>query len=390
MTRRNAGYDTCHQWPLARIFLLRIDKNEPFWSVVCLHVKSPHCYNYMKHYCLLFLLAITACHQQHHPVEAGAAPIPVQVTTVKSSDQPLVLSLSGNAEAAHTTALGFQVAGRVNAVNVEEGSPVKKGQLLASLDPADYALGVDIAQANVDKVSDEYRRLTIMHNRGSLTDADYQKIVSGLAEVKARYALAAKNLHDTKLYAPASGVIARKSLEPGQVVGQGMPVLFMVNMQPARISLGVPEGELAQVKQGQDVSVYLSALDATFTGKVAQIGVMADATTRAYAVKVDIPNPHNLIKPGMVAQASLRTQKVVPMQLLPATALLHDADQSNAYVFVVDPQKHQAFKRTVTVDNLQDNSLRISSGLRNGELVVTGGQQKLNDASPVAIQNTAL
>lgn len=344
----------------------------------------------MKHYCLLFLLAITACHQQHHPVEAGAAPIPVQVTTVKSSDQPLVLSLSGNAEAAHTTALGFQVAGRVNAVNVEEGSPVKKGQLLASLDPADYALGVDIAQANVDKVSDEYRRLTIMHNRGSLTDADYQKIVSGLAEVKARYALAAKNLHDTKLYAPASGVIARKSLEPGQVVGQGMPVLFMVNMQPARISLGVPEGELAQVKQGQDVSVYLSALDATFTGKVAQIGVMADATTRAYAVKVDIPNPHNLIKPGMVAQASLRTQKVVPMQLLPATALLHDADQSNAYVFVVDPQKHQAFKRTVTVDNLQDNSLRISSGLRNGELVVTGGQQKLNDASPVAIQNTAL
>lgn len=344
----------------------------------------------MKHACLLFLLALAGCHQQQHPVETGTTPIAVQVTPVQSSDAPQVLSLSGNAEAENTTPLGFQVAGRVNAVYVDEGSTVKKGQVLASLDPTDYALGVDIARANVDKISDEYRRLTIMHDRGSLTDADYQKIVSGLAEVNARHALAAKNLYDTKLYAPSNGVIARKSLEPGQVIGQGMPVLFMVNMQPARISLGVPEGELAQVQEGQEVSVYLSALDSTFTGKVAQIGVVADATTRAYAVKVDIPNPHNLIKPGMVAQASLRTQKMMPMQLLPAEALLHDADQSNSYVFVVDPQKHQAFKRTVTVDNLQGNSLRISSGLRNGELVVTGGQQKLNDASPVAIQNSAL
>lgn len=320
----------------------------------------------------------------------NANAIPVIVTTVQTSNEPVTLSISGNAEAQNTTALGFQVAGKVSKVYVDEGAPVKKGQLLATLDPTDYSLGVTIANANVDKVSDEYRRLTIMHDRGSLTDADYQKIVSGLKEVNARQQLAAKNLQDTRLYAPSTGMIARKSLEEGMVVGQGMPVLYIVNMQPARISLGVPEGEIGHIKEGQSVSVYLSALDSTFTGKVSQIGVVADATTRAYAVKVDIPNSSNLIKPGMVAQASVQTQQTATMQLLPAEALLHDADQSNPYVFVVDPQQQKAFKRSVTVDNLQGTSLRISTGLRNGELVVTGGQQKLNDASPVQIKTSTL
>lgn len=224
----------------------------------------------------LWLPLLLSCDRQQEPTDAekeAAAAVPVVVTPVKSTDESGQVRLSGSAEAETAVDMGFMVSGKVNRVTVQEGERVKKGQLIASLDPRDYSLAVDIANANLSRVQDEYERLTIMHERGSIAPADYQKAVSALQEVKARQQLAVKNLQETKLYAPISGVVARRGTDPGEIISQGLPLFSVVSIEPIQVRASVPEAEVGQVALGQEAQVTIPALDSTFSGKIGRAHV---------------------------------------------------------------------------------------------------------------------
>lgn len=310
--------------------------------------------------------------------------IPVSVTTVGLNEQQNVISLSAAAEAEHMVNIGFMAAGKISSVNFEEGQYIKKGQLIASIDPADYLLGVSAANADLNKANDEFRRLKLMYDRGSLTPSDYQTIVKTVEQAKAQQQLQLKRLNDTRLYAPISGLLAKRSAEPGMVVGQGTPVFTIVTLRPIRISASVPETELGQISIGSITEVYIAALDSTFTGTVSLIGAVADPTTRAYAVKISLDNRNQKIRPGMVAEVSLKGKQKNKVLTVPAEAVLHDAADA-AFVFVVDVQKKYVYKRKVTVGNIFGNEIELSAGLKAGEVVVTGGKQKVLNGSKVQI-----
>lgn len=312
--------------------------------------------------------------------------IRVSVTTVRYNEQQRLLSLSATAEAEHMVNIGFMVAGKISSVNFEEGQTIKKGQLIASIDPADYQLGVVAANADLTKANDEFRRLKIMYDRGSLTPSDYQTIVKTVEQAQAQQKIQIRRLKDTRLYAPVTGLLARRSAEPGMVVGQGTPVFTLVAIQPIRISASVPETELGQVNVGSTASIYIAAIDATYTGTVSLIGAVADPATRAYPIKISLANLDQKIRPGMVAEVSLTGEGKDKVLTVPVEAVLHD-DADAAFVFVVDMQKHHAFKRKVTVGNMYGNEIALSAGLKAGEVVVTGGKQKVLNGVKVQIIN---
>lgn len=342
-----------------------------------------------------WLLGLSACQsssdKRQNPTSAVTetpAAIPVVVSRVQDSQEGGQLVLSGSTESETTVNLGFMVAGKLDRVTIQEGQTVRAGQLIASIEPTDYQLGVTIANANVARVQDEYNRLTILKDRGSLTPSDYEKAVTGLEEVKARQQLAAKNLRETRLYSPISGIVARKGANPGEIIPQGQPLFQIADIQPIKVRVSVPESEVGQLRLGQSAQVTIPAINGTFTGKISLIGAVADPASRAYSVKIDLPNPKLQIRPGMIADARLTSGHRAKALSLPGNAVLRDDDQST-YVFVADSLKKQAYKRKVTIGQIFASSVEITSGLTPADLVVTGGQQKLQDGAPIQFNQPA-
>ncbi|ASZ13847.1 efflux RND transporter periplasmic adaptor subunit [Chitinophaga pendula] len=333
----------------------------------------------------LAAMAFIGCQHASNTHEQTETAIPVVIQQLTKSSDQNTIRLSGNVEGNKTVRLGFMVAGKINYIAANEGQRVNAGQLLASLDPQSYGYALDAANASLNQVQDEYDRLKIMHERKSLSESDFSKVSNTLEQAKAQRNLQQKNVKETKLYVPFNGVLLKKNAEVGEIVNTGMPLFVVADIQQVKVNAAVPESELRSIRLGQESKVYIPSLDTTFTGKVVEVGSAADATTRAFTVKMELKNPQLLIRPGMIAELQTTSATRSEMMVLPAEAVLHDTDNST-YVFIADTARHQAFKRKVTLGRLVDNKIEITSGINENEQVVTGGQQKLHDGVAITIK----
>lgn len=337
-------------------------------------------------YSLLLGLAVlnflTAC---SHPASQQEEPTSVVAQEAMLSGFSEPISISGNVEGQKTIRLGFMVAGKINKITTEEGEKIKKGALLASLDPESYQLGRNIAKAKYAEVQDEYNRLSAMYNKGSLAESDYVKITSGLEQARSNYQLQEKNLRDTHLYSPVTGVLIRRGVEPGEIIGQGTPVFAISDIDTVQINAAVPEGELANLHLGDSAIVKIPSLNTQYRGKITLIGAAAEPTTRTFTIKIDIPNPELILRPGMIAEVIIPGQTTENLITLNPSAILEDVNNTY-YVYVADSEKGKAFRRKVSVGPVTDQQIAILSGINSGEWVITGGQEKLEDGSSITIK----
>ena len=193
-----------------------------------------------------------------------------------------------------------------------------------------------------------------------------------------------KYLSDTKLYSSINGVLLKREAEVGEIISVGMPLFIIADIKKVKMLAFVPEGELHEIKIGQTANVAVSALDKTFTGKVTEVGSTAEATSRAFTIKIEIENPGLLVRPGMIAEARIATNNKKQVILLPTECIQQDLS-NQSFVFVVDKAQNKVFKRRVSLGNIIDNKIAIVSGLVDSELVVIGGQQNLTDGAPISI-----
>jgi RND family efflux transporter MFP subunit len=314
----------------------------------------------------------------------SSAPIAVKTETVHPTTLSGEVSVSGNTEGNTTVKLGFMVAGKINYVSNNEGEHISKGQLIASLDPTNYSIAKGLADVQVKTVTDEYNRLKILHDRGSLSESDFSKISFGLEQAKLQQQLQQKNLSDTRLYAPISGVLLKRQAEVGEIVNTGMPLFIISDIKKIKVLAYVPEGELHEIRIGQTANINIASLDKVFTGKVSEVGSAADATSRSFTVKIEIDNPGLLIRPGMIADVKIATNSTKQAILLPADCIQRDPG-NQSFVFVVDKVQNKVFNRKVSLGSMIDNKIEIISGLSDQEEVVTSGQKRLSDGSLITI-----
>jgi RND family efflux transporter MFP subunit len=337
---------------------------------------------------LFFLFAaifIMSCRGADSVNKNAVDPVSVITQKVEKTQVNREISASGNIEGNKTARLGFLVAGKINFIAGDEGSTIGAGQLLASLDPESYRIAKDMADANLAQVQDEFNRMTIMHQRKSLSDSDYSKISNALKAARAQQRLQNKNLIDTKLYAPFKGVLLKKLPEVGEIIGTGMPLFVISDISSVKVNASVPETDLHQVKIGSEANVYISSVDTTVTGKVTEVGSVSEPTTRSFNVKIHLNNPGLAIRPGMTAEVKIMSGKKADMIAIPTQAVLRDLDNSS-FVFVVDEKKSQAFKRRVSLGQIAGNNIEITSGIGDHEMIVVGGQHKLSDGSAVTLK----
>lgn len=330
--------------------------------------------------CLAGLLA--ACNKTQTKEES---PTPVTAQQAKKSSITSSINISGNVMGQHTVQLAFMVAGKINKVTREEGETIKKGALLASLDATSYQLGRNIAKAKYDEVQDEFNRLSEMHKSGSLSESDYVKITTGLEQAKANYLLQEKNLSDTRLYSPITGVLLKRGAEPGEIIGQGTRIFGLSDIDTVQINAAVPEGELNSLHLGDTCNVEIPSLNRSFSGTITLIGAAAEPSTRTFTIKIDIPNTDLTLRPGMVAEVTIPDTETTSLIAVTPSAILKDLDNTY-FVYVADTQKQKAYKRKVSIGEITGNQITILSGLNINEWVITGGQENLQDGSAINLK----
>lgn len=326
-------------------------------------------------------LLFASCGDGEKDRNVAPSKVKVEVQTVGDASAS-GMRYSGTVEEGSGAALSFPVSGTVNRILVSTGSHVKKGQLLATLDASSMRSLHDAARATLEQAEDARRRMETLYKRGSLPEMQWVEVESKLKQARSAEAVAAKNLHDCSLYAPFGGVVAEKTADEGQNVMPGMTVLKLVTSGTLKVSVPVPENEIAGVDEGCRAVVTVPALGGRrFDAVVVEKGVMAHQLSRSYEVKLRIDGRDNDLMPGMVAEVTLLTKgSNGEVPVIPARVVQTD-EHNRTFVWTVSDGK--AVRRDVTCGSYRADGVEIESGLSAGDRIIVEGQAKVCNGTPV-------
>jgi len=342
----------------------------------------------------LIVLLAAGCGRE---VPRGEDVRPVRAITLTAVPVSAEAELPGEVRPRVESRVGFQVGGRINSRRVEMGQQVRPGDVLATLDPADFKLSAAAAaaQLNAAKVDRDQQRADIkrfedLHRQGFISGAELERRRAQLDAAEARYAQAAA-LADvstnqaayTTLRAPAAGLVSAIDAEAGQVVASGQSVVRIAVAGDKEVAIAIPEVRLEQLRRVPDVRVALWAHAAELKGRIREIAPIADPATRTYAARVTLIDPPADVALGMTATVRFATPPSPPILAAPLTALLREADAT--YVWRLDRQAMTVEKAKVDVAGVAGNSVILGSGVQPGETIVTAGVHLLKPGQKVRL-----
>lgn len=380
------------------------------------------------------LLAGSACNRDTGASAAqpkAAVPArPVRVIPAAQESVPRTVVASGTLAAEDQVVLGVKVAGRLAELAVDLGTRVRKGQVLARIDPGDYRIRVEQAQAALqqararlglspggtdDRVDPEQTAL-VRQARAVLDEAKLTRersdrlwqeqliarsqvdaavaalqVAEGrnqdaieevrnrqgvLAQRRSELELARQQLADTALVSPIDGAVGQRQASVGEYLAPGAPVATLVRLHPLRMRVAVPEREAASIQVGQAVRVTVEGDPTEHVGRVARLSPAIQEQNRTLAIEAEIPNERGLLRPGSFARASIVTQAAQAVVMVPASAIVTFAGIEK----VISVKDGKSVERRVQTGRREGGRVEIVSGLAAGDPVVvepgslTGGQ----------------
>jgi multidrug efflux system membrane fusion protein len=355
----------------------------------------------MRHFLLPTLAAamvLAACGKAEPTPEPIRA---VRTLTVSSDSAGGVQEYAAEVRARTESRLGFRVGGKLMRRNVDAGSTVKAGQVLAELDPQDLRLGQDAARAalvaaqvNYDQTLADFKRYKDLRDKEFISSAELERRDTALKAAKAQLdqARAQASVQGNQaayaaLVADASGVITGVDAEPGMVVGAGTPVLRLAHDGPRDVVFSVPEDKVTLIKaiaaQPGRLKVRLwGASGEPMSATIREIAAAADPVTRTFAVKADIgAEASKNVRLGQTATMLVEMPRTVGINKLPLSALKEE--QGHTIVWLVDKQTMTVKPQPVMVAGADGNDAVIAGGLSPGQIVVTAGVHVLNPGQKV-------
>lgn len=370
-------------------------------------------------------------------------PVPVTVEAVKGFNKETSSRFSGSIRPLTQVDLSFRLGGYVREILkvkgpdgqlrlVQEGDRIARGTILAGLRQDDFrakenqiksqlieaeaALTQSKAQSAeastaLSHAGLDFERAESLFRLKSLTKPDYDaakaRLDSAQARVDGAQALIAAaqakiqgiraaldemdvTLKDTGLSAPSDGFLLKRNIETGSLVQPGAPAFIFSDTSQVKVVFGVSDLIMTQLKSSSKVRVVTEALTGfEYVGKISRISASADPVSRLFEAEVLIPNPKNLLKPGMIASVQVLFPKPAsPLVLVPISALLRPAGKPAGFsVFILEEQsgKTIARARPVSLGRSVENEMEITQGLRTGERIIISGAQFVTDGQVVRV-----
>ena len=347
---------------------------------------------------LCLLVALAACKEKPEIVEVVRS---IKTITVKAQDTEKVLKFSGKVAAVDSSGLSFEVGGQGKFVEVDIGNRVKKGQVLAVLDPEPYQLDLDSVAAelskardNVTKTKKEYERQQRIFEEGAgaqrfveVTEYEYKAARSAVDFQIARLDQARRNLRKTKLLSPYDGTIAWRAVEPNEEVAAGQKILEINASGKMQVDLAIPETSVDLITVGEPVAINYPTLPGEIDpARITEIGSAA-VKAGAFPVKVELIDPNEKVKPGMTAEANfvIKNEDRQPGYLVPFQALLPGTEPNRGFAFVYDPATSTVKKTPVHSRGTKQKKAIVDEGLSEGDIVAVAGASFLADGMKVKL-----
>jgi membrane fusion protein (multidrug efflux system) len=324
---------------------------------------------------------------------------PQTVSTIKAGYQEWLPQLEavGSLRAINGVEVSPEVSGTVAALNFKQGEEVKKGKLLVELVADNDVARLRSLQAAAALAKSTYARDKLQFEFAAISqqvlDIDKGNLMQADAAVAEQQAMVnKKNIH-----ALFSGRVGIRQVSVGQYLNAGTPVVSLQALDPIYLDFSVPQQEISMIHAGQKVSAKTDSYPGEqFDGKVSVINPEVDTSTLNVKVRAELKNPHHRLLPGMYATVDISTGKPQRYVTLPQTAITY-----NPYGNIVflteqkgtdDKGKPKLIVKQVfvTTGDTRGDQVAVLKGVKEGDVVVTAGQVKLHNGSPIAINNDIL
>lgn len=281
--------------------------------------------------------------------------------------------------------------GTVVNIAVESGSQVKAGDLLVELDTRVETANLHAAEARANLSRVNLERAKELFERNAMAKSEYDAAEAtaqaSIAEVESLKALIAKK----QIRAPFDGRVGIRTVNVGQFVARGQPLLPLQKVDPIFINFSLPQRQLPSVSLGQTVTVSIDAFDAAFEGQITAINSQVDSETRNVSVQATLANPKEVLRAGMFARVEVQLPSTEDLIAVPATAIAY-APYGNS-VFIVEKMKDKDGKEYLGVRQqfvklgVTRGDLIAVSGIHAGDQVVSAGGFKLRNGAHVQVNN---
>ena len=328
------------------------------------------------------LLAASAC-STGEGNRKPSTEIAVKTRTVGYAENGTDKEYVGVIEEEMSAAVSFPVLGTIDRIYVSEGQRVAKGALLAELNAHNLTSMHTAASAMLKQAEDAMERIQMLYDNESLAEIKYIEMQTDLEKARSAEAIARKNLEDSRLVAPFSGIIGRKTAEAGENVLPNQAVLTVLRIDDVKVKVSVPEKEVNAVALRQPASIRVSALDGeTFAGSVAEKGVVADPISHTYTIRLAVDSPSGRLLPGMVCNVVLAGDDGEQAIIIPNRCVQKTPDGETFVWTVADGH---AVKNVVRTGKQVTGGVEVFGGLSAGDEIITEGYQKVSDGLKVTV-----
>jgi membrane fusion protein, multidrug efflux system len=336
---------------------------------------------------------LAACNAKEKPPEVIR---PVQLTQVTTGGTVDTAVFAGDVKPRYETDLGFRIGGKVVTRAVDVGARVKKGQVLARLDPADVALQAQAANAAVAATETEYKfaqaefeRYQNLYREKFISASALDAKRNALDANRAKHEQAKANLEVSRnqasyavLVANEDGVITAVNAEPGQVVSAGQAVVRIAREDEREVAISVPENRIAELRGARQLVVALWANPGKlYPARVREVSPSVDPATRTFAVRVAMLEADPSVQWGMTANVALVAPTAPTAALLPLTSVYQKDGKPAVWRF--DPTSRQVSLVPIVIGQYREDGVVVTSGVANGDWIVAAGVHKLQPGQVV-------
>jgi RND family efflux transporter MFP subunit len=283
-----------------------------------------------------------------------------------------------------------ETGGRLLKVTVDEGSFVKRGQLIATVDLESVNKQIDELNTTLSLASNVYERQKRLWDQNIGSEIQYLQAKNNKERIEKSLETARYQLTKGKVYSPITGVVDMVFLKSGEMSAPGSPIVEILNTSKVKVVADVPEKFLKSVRKGQVVKVRFPALDREAEARVSLVGSTINPANRTFKVEVDIPNQDGLLKPNLLANMAIEDYSADSAVVIPLEMVQQEVGGS-FFVFIQDKNaegKPVAKKVYVKTGESYDGEIIVTEGLKGGEALIVKGARGLANNELIKVQTS--
>ena len=317
------------------------------------------------------------------PGAGGAgAKVPVQVFVVAATRLSDQVAATGSVLADESVTIQSEISGKVTSLNIKEGQPVRKGQLLFTINAADVQAQLQKQEYNIKLYRDQERRQRTLLQKEYISRQEYEQSNNALLTAQADLQALRVNLSKAYVRAPFAGVLGLRNTSVGAYVSPGTAITTLSRVQPVKVDFNVPSRFAQAVRIGDQVMVTDEATTKKFAAKVYAINPQIDPASRTLQVRASYPNKKMELRPGGFVKVNLELGETEEALQVPTEAVVPVASGYTVYTV----KKGKAAIQPVNIGIRSDKVIQITKGLAVGDTIIRTGILQVKPGDQVAIQ----